>query len=52
METATAIVNSKALVHNYEFLKKVSGTDVMGVLKANAYGHGAAGVAESCAEPV
>ena len=45
METATAIINSKALVSNYQYLKKVSGTEVMGVLKANAYGHGAAGVA-------
>jgi alanine racemase len=45
METATAIINSKALVNNYEYLKKISGTDVMGVLKANAYGHGAVGVA-------
>jgi len=46
MQTATAIINSKSLIHNYNYLKQVSGTDVMGVLKANAYGHGMVGVAK------
>lgn len=46
MHTATAIINSKALNQNYNFLKQASGTEVMGVLKANAYGHGAVGVAK------
>lgn len=45
METSTAVINSKSLISNYNYLKQVSGTDVMGVLKANAYGHGAVGVA-------
>lgn len=45
MNTATAIINSTALIKNYQYLKRVSNTEVMGVLKANAYGHGAIGVA-------
>ena len=45
METAAAYINSKSLVDNYQYLRRASGTDVMGVLKANAYGHGAVGVA-------
>jgi alanine racemase len=44
MKTATAVIDSSALISNYNYLKKVSGTDVMAVLKANAYGHGAIGV--------
>lgn len=35
-----AEISIKALKHNLQFLKKTSGTDIMPVLKANAYGHG------------
>lgn len=39
-------INSAALRHNYRQLKKLAGNrEVVGVVKANAYGHGAAHVA-------
>ena len=35
-----AIIDINAIKNNIKFLKKKSGTDLMPVLKANAYGHG------------
>jgi len=36
----TAEINIGAIKNNIEYLRKKSGTDIMPVLKANAYGHG------------
>jgi alanine racemase len=36
-----ATIDASAIRHNIDYLRKVSKTDVMPVLKANAYGHGA-----------
>jgi len=33
-------IDLNAITNNYELLKKISGVPVMGVVKANAYGHG------------
>ena len=44
----TARINLSALKHNLEYLKKKSGTDVMPVLKADAYGHGIVEIAKNC----
>jgi alanine racemase len=41
-----AEINIKSLKHNLKFLKKSSGTDIMPVLKANAYGHGIVNMAK------
>ena len=35
-----AVININAIKHNINYLKKKSGTDLMPVLKADAYGHG------------
>jgi alanine racemase len=35
-----AIININDVNHNIQYLKKLSGTDIMAVLKADAYGHG------------
>lgn len=35
-----AIININDINHNIQYLKKLSGTDIMAVLKADAYGHG------------
>ena len=35
-----AVINIRAIKNNLDFLKKKSGTDLMPVLKADAYGHG------------
>ena len=44
----TAIIDSKAIKHNLDYLRKKTGTPVMPVLKANAYGHGLLGIAKIC----
>jgi alanine racemase len=44
----TATVNIKALKNNLDYLKKKSCTEVMPVLKANAYGHGIIEIAKIC----
>ena len=44
----TAIVDTRAVNKNLQFLKKKSGTDIMPVLKANAYGHGIVEMAKIC----
>jgi alanine racemase len=36
----TATIDANAIRHNIDYLRKMSKTDVMPVLKANAYGHG------------
>jgi len=36
----TATIDANAIRHNIDYLRKVSKTDVMPVLKSNAYGHG------------
>jgi hypothetical protein len=35
-----AIIDVNAIRHNIKFLKNKTGTDIMPVLKADAYGHG------------
>jgi alanine racemase len=42
-----AQISIKSLKHNLHFLKKSSGTDIMPVLKANAYGHGIINMAKN-----
>jgi alanine racemase len=37
----TATIDAAAIRHNIDYLRKMSKTDVMPVIKANAYGHGA-----------
>lgn len=44
----TAIVSTHAVKKNLQYLKKKSGTDIMPVLKANAYGHGIVEMAKIC----
>ena len=44
----TAIVSTHAVKKNLQYLKKKSGTDVMPILKANAYGHGIVEMAKIC----
>ena len=44
----TAIVDTRALHANLNYLREKSGTDVMPVLKANAYGHGLVEIARLC----
>lgn len=44
----TAIVSTHAVKKNLQYLKRKSGTDVMPVLKANAYGHGIVEMAKIC----
>jgi alanine racemase len=36
----TALINIDDIKHNIDFLRKISGTDIMPILKADAYGHG------------
>lgn len=36
----TATIDANAIRHNVDYLRKMSKTDVMPVIKANAYGHG------------
>lgn len=43
-----AIIRTDVLRKNLDYLKKKSGTDVMPVLKANAYGHGMIPMAKLC----
>ena len=42
----TATIDANAIRHNVDYLRKKSGTDIMPVLKANAYGHGVIGVSK------
>jgi alanine racemase len=44
----TAIIDANKLRKNIKYLKKKAGTDVMPILKANAYGHGMSGIAKIC----
>jgi alanine racemase len=44
----TAIVSTRAVKKNLQYLKKKSGTDIMPVLKANSYGHGIVEMAKIC----
>ena len=46
----TAIIDSSAIKHNLAYLHQKTGTPIMPVLKANAYGHGITGVAKICRE--
>jgi alanine racemase len=43
-----AIVDASAIKHNIEYLTRKTGTPVMPVLKANAYGHGLIGISKIC----
>jgi len=42
----TAVIDTKAIVHNIQYLKKKSKTDIMPILKADAYGHGMVNIAK------
>jgi alanine racemase len=44
----TAEISVKALKNNLDYLRHKSGTDVMPVLKANAYGHGIIEISKIC----
>ena len=44
----TAVVSSKVISDNIAYLRKKAGTDLMPVLKANAYGHGMVETARIC----
>jgi alanine racemase len=44
----SAVIDSKAIKHNLDYLRTKTGTPVMPVLKANAYGHGLLGIAKIC----
>ena len=41
-----ATINLEAIANNLKFLKKSAGTDIMPVLKADAYGHGLVNIAK------
>lgn len=42
----TATIDADAIRHNIDYLRKKTGTDVMPVIKANAYGHGITGISK------
>ena len=44
----TAKISVKALKNNLDYLRDKSGTDVMPILKANAYGHGIIEISKIC----
>ena len=44
----TATIDINAFKHNINYLKKKAKTDIMPVLKANAYGHGIVEMAKIC----
>lgn len=44
----TATINREAVKNNLEYLRKISKSDVMPVLKANAYGHSSIEMANIC----
>lgn len=44
----TATIDTNAYKHNIKYLKKKAKTDIMPVLKANAYGHGIIEMAKVC----
>ena len=44
----TATIDINSLKHNINYLKKKAKTDIMPVLKANAYGHGIVEMAKNC----
>ena len=44
---AEAIIDLSAIKHNVELLKNTSGTNLLAVVKADAYGHGLLPVAHS-----
>ena len=47
IRTATALINSKALLHNYQTIQnKAKRSKVLAVLKANGYGHGLVRIAK------
>ena len=47
-KTATAVIDLKALVHNYRTIKSLApNSQLLAVLKANAYGHGLALIAKA-----
>jgi alanine racemase len=41
-----ATIDAEAIRHNVDYLRKKTGTDVMPVIKANAYGHGIIGISQ------
>ena len=45
-----AVVNLGKIAHNIRELKRAAGTDVMAVVKADAYGHGMEAVAKTAAK--
>ena len=44
----TATISIKSLIHNIQLLREMAGTDIMPVLKNNAYGHGIIPISKIC----
>ena len=44
--TSCLVINSKLIQSNINIMRKVSGTEIMPVIKGNAYGHGAVEIAK------
>lgn len=47
MRPARALIDLKALRHNYQLAREVTGAKALAVIKADAYGHGAVRVAQA-----
>lgn len=47
MRPATAIIDLKALIHNYRLLRTITKAKVLALVKADAYGHGAVHCAQA-----
>lgn len=47
-QTARAVIDLDAIAHNGQLLGKTASTDWMGIIKADAYGHGTLPVARAC----
>lgn len=53
MKNVTAVINTQALLHNIEVIKKlVPNSKIIAVVKANAYGHGLVNVAKTLQDKV
>jgi len=44
----TSIIDTKIIKKNIDFLRKTSKSDIMAVIKSNAYGHGIIGMSKVC----
>lgn len=43
---SSAVIDTKLVQHNIQVMRKLAGTEIMPVIKANAYGHGAVEIAK------